>query len=140
MRITVAGDDNTAAAVEGAAELAMDRLPAGEFRLKVDAAGNAKLSGDCKALLVDLHGAGAARVAGSCDTLKATLREASKLDGFDLKTREATVSCTGAARATVHVAELLTAEAKDAGNIEYRGPAKIVSATSGAGRVAGRRE
>jgi hypothetical protein len=128
------------ASVEGAAELAMDWMPAKEFRLKVDAAGNARLSGTCEKLTVDLSGAAVVRVSGSCDELNATLKEAAKLEAPGLKTRTATVTCSGAGQASVHVTESLTAKAEGAGRVDYRGPAKVASATSGAGTVTGSRD
>jgi hypothetical protein len=85
---------------------------------------------------LDISSSGDARISGSAAIFDASLSSAGDLNAFDLVAGVVDVSVSSAGDARVHATEEITMNASSAGNIYYRGDAKVVrSNSSSAGNI-----
>ena len=107
-----------------------------ELNLSISSAGNLSLEVEAGKINLDISSSGDARISGSADILNVNLSSAGDLHAFDLIAGRVDVDVSSAGDARVHATEEITMNASSAGNIYYRGDAKVVhSRSSSAGDI-----
>jgi hypothetical protein len=107
-----------------------------DLRLSISSAGDLTLEVEADRIDLDISSSGDARISGSAAIFDASLSSAGDLNAFDLVAGVVDVSVSSAGDARVHATEEITMNASSAGNIYYRGDAKVVrSNSSSAGNI-----
>jgi hypothetical protein len=107
-----------------------------DLRLSISSAGDLSLEVEADRINIDISSSGDARIAGSANVLDASLSSAGDLDAWDLEARKVEVSVSSAGDARVFATEEISMSASSAGNIYYRGDAKVIhSSKSSAGDI-----
>ncbi|MCD4710493.1 MAG: DUF2807 domain-containing protein [Bacteroidales bacterium] len=107
-----------------------------ELNLSISSAGDLSLEVEAGKIDMDISSSGDARISGSADILNVNLSSAGDLHAFDLIAGRVDVDVSSAGDARVHATEEITMNASSAGNIYYRGDAKVVhSRSSSAGDI-----
>jgi hypothetical protein len=107
-----------------------------DLRLSISSAGDLSLEVEADEINLDISSSGDARIAGSANVLDASLSSAGDLDAWDLEARKVEVSVSSAGDARVFATEEISMSASSAGNIYYRGDAKVLrSSSSSAGDI-----
>ncbi len=107
-----------------------------DLKLGISSAGDLTLEVDADRIWLDISSSGDARIAGSARELDVNLSSAGDLNAFDLVAEKATVDVSSAGDARVTATEEISMNASSAGNIFYRGDAKVVhSRSSSAGDI-----
>lgn len=107
-----------------------------ELNLSISSAGDLSLEVEAGKIDLDISSSGDARISGSADILNVNLSSAGDLHAFDLIAGRVDVDVSSAGDARVHATEEITMNASSAGNIYYRGDAKVVhSRSSSAGDI-----
>ena len=107
-----------------------------ELRLGISSAGDLSLEVEAERIYVNISSSGDARIAGSTDLLDVSLSSAGDLNAFDLIANKVDVDVSSAGDARVTATEEISMNASSAGNIYYRGDAKVVhSRSSSAGDI-----
>lgn len=117
--INIGTHDLSAAYLNGAGSLQIDRVKSLAFELSAQGSGVATIGdADVDQLLVGVVGSASATVAGRAGTLKATVRGISSLDASNLVIKDATISADGAATVKANIT--------NAAKIDGTGPATFV--------------
>jgi len=104
--------------------------------ISISSAGDLTLEVDAREIGIDISSSGDCRIAGSADILDARLSSAGDLNAFDLVAGKVDVDVSSAGDARVNATDEITMNASSAGNIYYRGGAKIIrSHSSSAGDI-----
>jgi hypothetical protein len=112
------------------------RFHCDDLRLSISSAGDLSIEVEADEINLDISSSGDARMKGSANLLDATLSSAGDLDAWDLEARVVDVSVSSAGDARVFATEEISMNASSAGNIYYRGDAKVVhSNKSSAGDI-----
>jgi hypothetical protein len=107
-----------------------------DLRLSISSAGDLSLEVEADRIDIDISSSGDARIAGNAGELDASLSSAGDLDAWDLEARVVDVSVSSAGDARVFATEEISMSASSAGNIYYRGDAKVLrSSKSSAGDI-----
>jgi len=107
-----------------------------DLMISISSAGDLTLEVDAREIDIDISSSGDCRISGSTDILDATLSSAGDLNAFDLVAGKVDVDVSSAGDARVNATDEITMNASSAGNIYYRGDAKIVrSHSSSAGDI-----
>ncbi len=107
-----------------------------DLRLGISSAGDLSLEVEAESIKLDISSSGDARIAGTTDYLNASLSSAGDLHAFDLIAKKVDVNVSSAGDAQVHATDEISMDASSAGNIYYRGDAKVVhSRSSSAGDI-----
>ncbi len=108
----------------------------GDLRVSISSAGDLSLEAEAQRIELDISSSGDARLAGSADVFDVDLSSAGDLHAFDLIAREVRVSVSSAGDARVHATGEISMTASSAGNIYYKGDARVVrSSSSSAGDI-----
>ncbi len=108
-----------------------------DLRLSISSAGDLTLEVEADRIDLDISSSGDARISGSAAEFDASLSSAGDLNAFDLVAGIVDVSVSSAGNASVHATEEISMSASSAGNIYYRGDARVVhSNSSSAGNIA----
>ena len=107
-----------------------------DLRLSISSAGDLTLEVEADRIDLDISSSGDARISGSAAEFDASLSSAGNLHAFDLVAGIVDVSASSAGNASVHAIEEISMSASSAGNIYYRGDARVVhSNSSSAGNI-----
>jgi adhesin HecA-like repeat protein len=107
-----------------------------DLRISISSAGDLTLEVEAGKIDLDISSSGDATLSGSANVFNVGLSSAGDLNAFDLIAAKVDVDVSSAGDARVHATEELTMNASSAGNIYYRGDAKIQhSRTSSAGDI-----
>ena len=107
-----------------------------DLRLSISSAGDLSLEVDADRIDLDISSSGDARLAGSADEFNVRLSSAGDLNAFDLVAAKVDVDVSSAGDARVHATEEISMNASSAGNIYYRGDARVIhSRSSSAGDI-----
>lgn len=106
VRISVPQLDSVSSS--GASDMVVSNVKSHDFNISTSGAGSLKISGEAKALDLQLSGAG-------------------EVDASALRAERVTVNSSGAAEATVYASEDLKVSASGAGSVSYYGDPKNVS-------------
>ena len=110
-----------------------------ELRISISSAGDLRLEVDAQRIDLDISSSGDADLSGSADVFDVSLSSAGDLNAFDLIARKVDVNVSSAGDARVHATEEISASASSAGNIYYKGDARVVhSQSSSAGNISHR--
>ena len=110
-----------------------------DLDIDISSAGDLKLEVYAERMDIDISSSGDAKIWGEVEDLEASLSSAGDLDAFDLIARNVRVSVSSAGDASVYATEELHMTASSAGNIYYRGEARVVkSSTSSSGDIVNR--
>ena len=117
--IQVGTHDLSAAYLNGAGSLSIDKVSALAFELSVQGSGLASIGNtDVDQLLIGVVGSASATLAGRVGKLTATVRGISSLDASNLVIKDATISAEGAATVKANIT--------NAAKVDGTGPATIV--------------
>ncbi len=107
-----------------------------DLRLSISSAGDLTLEVEADRIDLDISSSGDARLAGSADEFNVRLSSAGDLNAFDLVAAKVDVDVSSAGDARVHATEEISMNASSAGNIYYRGDARVIhSRSSSAGDI-----
>lgn len=107
-----------------------------DLKLGISSAGDLSLEVDADRIILDISSSGDARIAGSANELEVSLSSAGDLHAYDLIAKNADVNVSSAGDARVHATEEISMNASSAGNIYYRGDARVLhSKSSSAGDI-----
>jgi hypothetical protein len=110
-----------------------------DLRISISSAGDLKLEVEADRIDLDISSSGDAELAGSADEFDVTLSSAGDLNAYDLIARKVDVNVSSAGDARVHATDEISATASSAGNIYYKGDARMVrSNSSSAGSISHR--
>jgi hypothetical protein len=107
-----------------------------DLRLSISSAGNLSLEVEANEINLDISSSGDAYLSGSTDIFDVNLSSAGNLNAFDLIAAEVDVVVSSAGDARVYATDEISMNASSAGNIYYKGDAKVVhSHSSSAGDI-----
>jgi hypothetical protein len=107
-----------------------------DLRISISSAGDLTFEVEAREIDIDISSSGDARISGNADVLNVNLSSAGDLNAFDLIAGKVDVDVSSAGDAKVHATEEITMNASSAGNIYYRGDAKVIhSRSSSAGDI-----
>ena len=107
-----------------------------ELDIEISSAGDLKLDVEADEIHVNISSSGDARLSGSVNELRATLSSAGDLNAYDLKAKRVDVNVSSAGDAKVYASEELNMVSSSAGNIHYKGKARILQSNkSSAGDI-----
>ena len=134
VEISIGTHELTAAWLNGAGSLAIDKAKGLSFDLSVQGAGTASIGAVAlDQLKISLSGTASASIAGSAPKLTAIVRGISTLDAPGLTTKDATIGAQGPATVRLTVTETAKVDAQGAAAVALTGnPACIVKAVGSA--------
>jgi hypothetical protein len=107
-----------------------------DLRLGISSAGDLTLEVEAERIDLDISSSGDARIAGSTGVFDVSLSSAGELSAFDLVAGKVDVDVSSAGDARVHATDEISMSASSAGNIYYKGDAKVIrSSESSAGDI-----
>lgn len=107
-----------------------------DLKLGISSAGDLSLEVEADRIVLDISSSGDARIAGSANELDASLSSAGDLYAYDLVAKNVKVNVSSAGGARVHATEEISMNASSAGNIYYKGEARVLhSRSSSAGDI-----
>ena len=110
-----------------------------DLNLSISSAGDLSLEVEAGRIDLDISSSGDASLSGSADEFNVSLSSAGDLNAFDLLAGKVDVNVSSAGDARVHATEEISMSASSAGNIYYRGDAKVIhSHSSSAGNISHR--
>lgn len=110
-----------------------------DLRISVSSAGDLSIEVEAKRIDLDISSSGDANISGSADELNVDLSSAGDLNAFDLIAALVDVNVSSAGDARVHATDEISMNASSAGNIYYRGDARVMnSQSSSAGNISHR--
>jgi len=110
-----------------------------DLRLSISSAGDLKLEVEAQRIDLDISSSGDADISGTADEFNVSLSSAGDLNAFDLVARIVDVGVSSAGDARVHATEEISMSASSAGNIYYKGDARVMhSQSSSAGNISHR--
>lgn len=108
----------------------------GDLNLGISSAGDLSLDVEAERITLNISSSGDARITGSTNILDVTLSSAGDLNAFDLVANKVDVNVSSAGDARVHATEEISMNVSSAGNIYYKGDARVVhSHSSSAGDI-----
>jgi len=108
----------------------------GDLKLSVSSAGDLSMEVEAERIKLDISSSGDARLSGSTGDFDVSLSSAGDLYAFDLVADVVNVNVSSAGDARVHATKEISMNASSAGNIHYKGDARVVrSSKSSAGDI-----
>ncbi len=106
------------------------------LELGISSAGDLSLEVEASRIDLGISSSGDARLAGKADVFNASLSSAGDLHAFDLVAGQVKVDVSSAGDARVYATDEISMSASSAGNIHYRGDARVIkSSKSSAGDI-----
>ena len=113
-----------------------NKMVTDKLKIYISSAGNLDLEVEAEEIICDISSSGDAQLSGTADLLEVDLSSAGDLHAFELIAKKCNVSCSSAGDARVYATEELDLRCSSAGNIYYKGEAKLVSShSSSAGSI-----
>lgn len=110
-----------------------------DLRLSISSAGDLKLEVEARRIDLDISSSGDADLAGTAEEFNVNLSSAGDLNAYDLIAANVDVEVSSAGDARVHATEEISMSASSAGNIYYKGDARVIhSNSSSAGNISHR--
>lgn len=111
-------------------------MQAGDIEISLSSAGDLLLELNADHVDLSISSSGDAKLSGTANVLNASLSSAGDLDAFDLEAKKCKVRVSSAGNARVNASEELDMASSSAGDIYYKGDAKITHmSTSSAGSI-----
>lgn len=138
VEINIGTHDLSAAYLNGAGSLQIDRVKALAFELSVQGSGLATIGNtDVDQLLVGVVGSASASLAGRAGKLTATVRGISSLDASGLVIKDATISAEGAATVKANITNAVKVDGTGPATITFTGDPACTSKLNGSASVSG---
>jgi len=110
-----------------------------DLRISISSAGDLSLEVEADRIDLDISSSGDARLSGSAEVFDVSLSSAGDLNAFDLIAGKVDINVSSAGDARVHATEEISMTASSAGNIYYKGDARVMhSNSSSAGNISHR--
>jgi hypothetical protein len=107
-----------------------------DLRLGISSAGDLSLEVEARRIDIEISSSGDAKISGQAEVLNASLSSAGGLDAYNLIAGKVDVDVSSAGDARVHATEEISMNASSAGDIYYKGDARVVnSRSSSAGKI-----
>ena len=141
VEISVGTHELTAAWLNGAGSLEIDKVEGLSFDLSVQGSGAIGIAdADIDQLRVAVAGAGSATLAGRAGKLTAVVRGASNLNAAGLVTKDATIGAEGPATVTANVTNAAKIDGSGVASVTLSGNPACTSKLTGSSSVSGCRE
>jgi len=138
IEVEVGTHDLSAAWLNGAGTLSIDRVKGLKFGLSVQGSGAGEIgNADVDQLDVSVMGTAAARLAGKAGKVTAVIRGISTLDAASLASKNASLGAQGAATISANVSDTVTVDATGPATIRLSGGAACTLRVSGSANVSG---
>jgi hypothetical protein len=138
VEVSVGTGDLSAAWVNGAGSLAINRVKGLSFNLAVQGSGSAAIgNASVDRLDVGLSGAGNATISGTVPKLTAIVRGSSSLDASGLAVKDATIGAEGPSQVRATASNSAKIDAKGVANVELSGGGACTVNTQGSATVTG---
>ena len=138
VEISVGTPDLSAAWVNGAGSLAVDRVKGLSFDLSVQGSGSAAIGkATVDQLEIAISGAGSVTLAGTAPKLTAIVRGTSSLDASGLAVKDATVGAEGPSQVRVTASNTAKVDARGVASVEIAGGAACTVKAQGSAVVTG---
>ena len=138
VEVSVGTGDLSAAWVNGAGSLAINRVKGLSFNLAVQGSGSAAIgNASVDRLDVGLSGAGNATIAGTVPKLTAIVRGSSSLDASGLAVKDATIGAEGPSQVRATASNSAKIDAKGVASVELSGGGACIVKTQGSATVTG---
>jgi hypothetical protein len=138
VEIRIGTHDLSAAYLNGAGSLQIDKVKALSFELSAQGSGLATIGdADVDQLLVGVVGSASATIAGRAGKLTATVRGISSLDASGLVIKDATISAEGAATVKANVTDAVKVDGTGPATITFTGDPACTTKLNGSASVSG---
>lgn len=138
LTIEVGTHELSAAWVNGAGSLAIDRVRGLSFDLAIQGSGSAEIgAAEVDQLKIGISGAASARLAGAAPKVTAIVRGNSVLDAAALSAKDATIGVEGPSSLTMTVANEAQVDAKGLATVQLNGGPACTVKAQGSASVAG---
>lgn len=138
VEIALGTHELSAASLNGAGSLAIDRASSFRFDLSVNGSGSARIAAVAvDQLRVAIVGSGSAGLTGSAGKLTATVSGSGALDGAALETKDAAIVADGSATVRLAVSNGAKIDANGASSVELSGGPACTAKTVGSASVSG---
>lgn len=105
------------------------------LNVKSNSTGNIHISINCDNVDVEANSTGNVTIKGNCNTQNIDLDGTGNYNGFDLYSKECTVTTNGTGDAKVYVSDILDAKIRSVGSIYYKGDPKVYVQDSSIGKL-----
>jgi hypothetical protein len=105
------------------------------LEIEVNGAADIELDVELENLTLKMSGASETTLIGKVDNFDVALSGAGELDALKLKTRNTTITISGAGSATVFAKKTLDISISGAGSVNYKGAPKVTKSIRGAGAI-----
>lgn len=107
-----------------------------DLELSISSAGDLSMEVKARRIDLDISSSGDVKLAGEAEVFSVSLSSAGDLHAFDLEAGNVKVNVSSAGDARVYAMDEISMSASSAGNIYYKGDAKVIrSSTSSAGDI-----
>jgi len=138
VQVEVGTHDLSAAWLNGAGTLSIDRVKGLKFGLSVQGSGAGEIgNADVDQLDINVMGTAAARLAGRAGKVTAVIRGISTLDASSLASKDASLGAQGAAMISANVSDSVTVDANGPATVRLTGGAACTLRVSGSANVSG---
>jgi hypothetical protein len=138
VQVEVGTHDLSAAWLNGAGTLSIDRVKGLKFGLSVQGSGAGEIgNADVDQLDINVMGTAAARLAGRAGKVTAVIRGISTLDASSLASKDASLGAQGAATISANVSDSVTVDANGPATVRLTGGAACTLRVSGSANVSG---
>jgi len=138
VQVEVGIHDLSAAWLNGAGTLSIDRVKGLKFGLSVQGSGAGEIgNADVDQLDINVMGTAAARLAGRAGKVTAVIRGISTLDASSLASKDASLGAQGAATISANVSDSVTVDANGPATVRLTGGAACTLRVSGSANVSG---
>jgi hypothetical protein len=120
-----------------ACRIRSDAITTDSLRISIQSSGSVEVKRlIARTLDVEMNSSGDCSLAGSVDRQSVLINSSGEYLAADLASREATLKLNSSGRATIQVADTLSASLSSSGDVRYHGsPAKVTSTAASSGRV-----
>ena len=133
--------DMSAAWINGAGALAIDRVKGLSFDLAIQGSGVARIdSAEVDQLKIGLSGSAGTRIAGKAGKLSATVRGSSSLDGESLQVKDAVIGAEGPATVRATISGTAKVDALGLASVALAGNPSCTVKSEGSASVSGCRQ
>jgi len=138
VQVEVGTHDLSAAWLNGAGTLSIDRVKGLKFGLSVQGSGAGEIgNADVDQLDINVMGTAAARLAGRAGKVTAVIRGISTLDASSLASKDASLGAQGAATISANVSDSVTVDANGPATVRLTGGPACTLRVSGSANVSG---
>lgn len=113
----------------------LNPLNCNRMNVKVSGSGRIDMNTNCPELSAKISGSGRITAYGTSDRSSVDISGSGRWSGFDLSSKDVTVSISGSGRAEVNCSNILDVNISGSGKVTYRGNPTVKSRITGSGSV-----